>query len=304
MNYCMEHNKETYTFTIIIPTYNRKQYLLDTLQFVFQQTIKPLEIIVVDASEPAFQLSYSDLETFNSLVKYIPWDEYGNISKQRNYAIEIAQGDYILFLDDDVVFSDSLIDDYITAFKQTNADGISGLVETEKYRFGHAPLKFPGILSDVGESNLQPCNFIAPTKIICTASFAIKTSALKAINGFDEFQRGSYDDMEAGFRLVNQGYFIIHHPLPKVFHIQAKASGARDVSHGNSWALENQIYFLLKHRYSNNKKKFLLLLVTEILKPSRAWLSPLKILTKLKMAIAGFIRYAEIEKKLNVQQTQ
>lgn len=287
----MEHKKDSYTFSIIIPTFNRKKYLVDTLGFIQQQNVQPLEIIVVDASEPAFQLNESEQQPYRPLLKYITWNEYGNISKQRNHAIGIAKGEYILFLDDDVIFNPDLVENYIEAFHNTGADGISGLVETEKYRLGSSPIRFKGILSDFGEYNLQPCDIIAPTKLICTASFAIKTSALRAIGGFDEYQRGSYDDVEAGFRLVAKGYVILHHPLPKVFHIQAKASGARDSSHGNVWGVENQIYFLLKHRYNTRKSLFLFLMLFEILKPSRAWLQPYKLFLKGKVRVAAFKRF-------------
>lgn len=283
-------------FTIIIPTYNRKKYLLDTLHFALAQKLPPLEIIVVDVSEKSLQLNEQEQLPFKSLLKYVSWNEYGNISKQRNHAINMAKGEYILFLDDDVIFDADLLQHYSEAFATTRVDAISGLIETEKYRFGSSPLKFKGILSDVGEYNLQPCDVVAPTKVICTASFAIKTDVLKAIGGFDEDQRGSYDDMEIGFRLSKRGYKILHHSLPKVFHLQAKASGARDSSHGNKWAIENQVYFLLKHRYNNKKNWFLFLMLLEILKPSRAWLQPSNLFAKTKIHVAAFNRFNTLQK--------
>lgn len=289
-------HKDLYTFSVIIPTFNRKKCLLDTLGFVQQQTVQPLEIIVVDASEQSFHLSESEQGSFKYLLKYVTWNEYGNISKQRNHGIAMAKGEYILFLDDDVIFDTHLIANYIEAFNTTGADGISGIVETEKYKSGIRPFRFKGILADLGENNLQHSEIIAETKIICTASFAIKTSVLKAIGGFDEYQRGVYDDVEAGFRLAAHGYVILHHPLPKVFHIQAPASGARDTSHGNSWAVENKIYFLLKHRYNTRKSLFLFLMLFEILKPSRAWLQPHRLFLRSKAHIAGFRRFKNLQK--------
>lgn len=294
----MIQNIHQYKFTIIIPTYNRKKYLLDTLEYIKGQKVQPDEIIVIDASEHSFQLNESERTHFD-LLKYVEWKEYGNISKQRNHGISMAKGNYILFLDDDVTFDDDLIQNYIEAFIATDADGISGLVETAKYKFGSNPIRFKGILSDIGEDNLQPCNIIAPTRVICTASFAIKTSVLIAIGGFDENQRGSYDDVETGFRLVKEGYKIIHHPLPKVFHIQASASGARDSSHGNAWGVENKIYFLLKHKYNTRKYWLLFLLIFETIKPSRTWLKPHRLYLESKLRICAFKRSINLQTPSN-----
>lgn len=288
--------KNKYTFSIIIPTYNRKTFLLDTLNFILKQTVKPVEIIVVDASASEFQLDELSQQNFRPLLKYIKWNEFGNISKQRNYGISIARGNYILFLDDDVIFTADLIENYIKAFNATGADAISGIVETTKYRFGSAPIRFKGLLSSFGEDNLQPCDVVAPTKLICTASFAVKTLALTAIGGFDEDQRGSYDDVEVGFRLAKKGFTVLHHSLPKIFHLQAEASGARDEAHGNKWGIENQVYFQIKHRYQNKKRLFLLLLLFDLYKPSRAWLHPKRLIHKTNVYFSAFQRSVRIIK--------
>lgn len=283
------------SFSIIIPTFNRKKYLEDTLNCIDAQIVKPLEIIVIDASHKDYQLTQETYSKF-PLLKYYHWNEYGNISKQRNFGIERAKGDYILFLDDDVVFEPNLIDNYITAFRETNADGISGLIETTKYRKGSKAFKYSEVLLNTNEENIQACDFIAPTKLICTASFAIKKDVLKSVNGFDEFQRGTFDDIELGFRLANNNFRIIHHPLPVVFHIQAPASGARDIKHGMAWGVENQTYFMLKHIYSDTKNLFLLKLIFEVLKPSRAWKFPRQQLQKINLRLKAYKRALELLK--------
>ena len=236
-------------FSIIIPTFNRKKYLIDTLNCIENQSVKPVEIIVVDASHKDYQLMDEDCERF-SLLKYYKWNEYGNICKQRNYGIELSRGNHILFLDDDVIFNSELISNYIQAFNETKADGISGLIETKKYRRGAKAFKYKEVLLNANELNIQACDYVAPTKLICTASFAIKTEIIKNLNGFDENQRGTYDDIELGFRLTNKNFKILHHNLPDVFHHQAPASGARDLKHGAIWGVENQFYFMLKHIYN------------------------------------------------------
>lgn len=280
-------------FSIIIPTFNRKKYLIDTLNYINNQSIKPLEIIVVDASHNEYQLTDIDCQRF-SLLRYYKWKEYGNICKQRNYGIELSSGNYILFLDDDVNFNTDLIANYYYAFNETNADGISGLVETKKYYKGSKAFNNKGVLYDAKELNIQACDYVAPTKLICTASFAIKKSVLQYVNGFDELQRGTYDDIELGFRLAQYKFKIIHHPFPIVFHIQAAASGARDLKNGPDWGIENQTYFMLKHLYFRKKHIFLVKLIIEILRPSRSWKKPKLKIIRAKSCINAYTRACKL----------
>jgi GT2 family glycosyltransferase len=141
----------------------------------------------------------------------------------------------------------------------------------------------------MGEPNIQTCDLIADTRIICTASFAVRKDALKSIGGFDLNQRGTLDDVEVGFRLNEAGYRIIHHPLPKVLHFHAPMSGARDKAQGNSWSIENRVYFQLKHRYESNWF-FLLRMLTSFLRPSREWLRPSKRISEYRAIYASYLR--------------
>ena len=262
------------SFSVIIPSFNRRKYLIDTLKCLERQSIHPNEAIVVDASLSEYRLAKADLDEFSFQLKYIEWDEIGNICKQRNHAIGIAESDYILFLDDDVEFDSDLLENFKKAFEETGADGISGNVATPKRPRGSPPLWHTGFLNEMDEPNIQTCDFIADTRIICTASFAVKKDALKAIGGFDLNQRGTLDDVEAGFRLSAAGYRIIHHPLPEVLHFQAPMSGARDSKNGPIWNLENQIYFQLKHRYKS-RNALLVKVILSMFRPSRDWLKPI-----------------------------
>jgi GT2 family glycosyltransferase len=270
------------SFSVIIPSFNRRKYLMDTLRCLEVQTVLPAEVIVVDASAFEYRLNEDELNSLSLPLNYIEWDEIGNICKQRNHGIEIASSEHILFLDDDVQFESDLIANYIEAFRATGADGISGLVETRKRRAGDSPFRYKGLLLDLKEENLQPCAFIAPTRLICTASFAVTKSALKAAGCFDLNQRGTYDDVELGFRLAEAGFKVIHHPGPRVFHFQSPASGARDAAQGQTWNRENQVYFLAKHIYTTSRK-FMIAQLLEILRPSRNWLMPFKIIREAQL---------------------
>ena len=92
--------------SVIIPTYNRKQYLDRALRSVIKQTVKPAEIIVVDDG------SEDGTNTFIPKnypeVKYL-WQQNLGVSAARNRGINNAQHEWIALLDsDDEWHSDKL----------------------------------------------------------------------------------------------------------------------------------------------------------------------------------------------------
>lgn len=271
--------------SVLIPTYRRKLYLLHTLSCFEGQTIKPCEIIVLDASEDQYALSTTDLQVFTSNLNYIRWPEIGNVSRQRNEAIRRSTGDIILFVDDDVDFNNTLIESHIAVYKSLRVDAVSGVVENRYHSFGAPPATKFSRLLDPHAPNLQPCNSIEPTHVICTANFSVTRKVLLDMRGFDENIFGVMDDVEFGVRLVRKGYNCIHHPGPRVYHFMARSSGARTPALGPEWSLSNIIYFQLKHFYSNKPNQLLGIVLWEYYKPTGNWLKPLK-LVKLYQTIS------------------
>lgn len=88
--------------SIIIPTYNRTDFLKLTLQSVLNQTIQDFEIIVVDDGTPDDENMFL-CQTFEK-VKYIKIENSGGPAKPRNVGIREAKGKYIAFVDDDDIW--------------------------------------------------------------------------------------------------------------------------------------------------------------------------------------------------------
>ena len=87
--------------SVIIPTFNRGQFIGAAIQSVINQTYDQFEIIVVDDG-----LTDHTSEIINSLgsdIKYIYQTNQGR-SKARNVALGIATGKYIAFLDSDDLY--------------------------------------------------------------------------------------------------------------------------------------------------------------------------------------------------------
>jgi glycosyltransferase involved in cell wall biosynthesis len=87
--------------SIIIPTYNRASYLLETVNSILEQTYSKFEIIIV--SDGSTDNSKDLITKLNhSSIQFIELDRnYGYPAKARNEGIKVSKGDYIAFCDDD-----------------------------------------------------------------------------------------------------------------------------------------------------------------------------------------------------------
>jgi glycosyltransferase involved in cell wall biosynthesis len=93
--------------SVLIPCYNAQMYIGETLESVFNQTWKNLEIIVVD--DGSTDGSAAIVEAFSGgLVKLIRQDSKG-AAAARNRAFAASTGDFVQFLDaDDLIDKDKI----------------------------------------------------------------------------------------------------------------------------------------------------------------------------------------------------
>ena len=114
--------------SVIIPVYNVEKYLDQCLTSVINQTLKDIEIIVVNDGSTDTSLEIIKKYLFDSRIILIN-KENGGISSARNAGLNLAKGEYIQFLDgDDWLDCDYLEKNYQYA-KKNNLDIItSGIV--------------------------------------------------------------------------------------------------------------------------------------------------------------------------------
>jgi len=89
------------TVSVIIPTYNRAQYVCETIDSVLAQTYRDFEIIVVD--DGSTDNTREVLDRYSDNIRYV-YRNNGGPAAARNTGLQHAQGRYNAFLDSDDVF--------------------------------------------------------------------------------------------------------------------------------------------------------------------------------------------------------
>jgi glycosyltransferase involved in cell wall biosynthesis len=93
--------------SVIIPTYNRRDYLGDAIDSVFQQTCRDVEIIVVD--DGSTDGTRERVAEYGDKVTYLFTANRG-VGHARNLGTAHARGEYLTFLDSDDVLYPSMLE--------------------------------------------------------------------------------------------------------------------------------------------------------------------------------------------------
>lgn len=214
------------SISVIIPSRNRKQQVIDLLCDLSDQSLTAHEIIVVDQSDDPYLLD-------NCL--YI--QDQGGVGpcRARNLGAEQAKGDILVFLDDDVRVEPNFLEllcepilqgRYIaTCGAICDSDGKYVTNEPHFWRTNHKVwlLALTAKLSHVGHGL---------TLAFPSGCSAVLRSVFVELGGFDTFfdPNGAGEDREFALRLFHAGYPIYYNSEAKVKHLGSSTGGRRSVN--------------------------------------------------------------------------
>lgn len=109
--------------SIVLPVYNVEKYLNESLNCLVGQTFSDIEIICVnDCSDDNSAKILNDFADKNSRIKILNNEQNSGAGFSRNRGLEVAEGEYILFLDSDDIFEKDLAESVIKAADENNCD--------------------------------------------------------------------------------------------------------------------------------------------------------------------------------------
>ncbi len=108
--------------SIIVPVYNVEKYLNKCINSIINQTYKNIEIIIInDGSTDNSEKIIKEYLKKEDRIIYIR-KKNGGLSSARNAGIEVANGEYICFVDSDDWIGPNYIKDNIEAIENNNSD--------------------------------------------------------------------------------------------------------------------------------------------------------------------------------------
>ncbi len=222
--------------SVVIPSYYRLRYLVQTILEVLRQRHKAvLEIIVVDQTPASVKKVSKEGQQIEEWVAsgtiVYHFLSPPNANAARNRGLALSKGDIVLLLDDDVLLPPNFIEEhykmYLSTFDGHKVVAVGGksyhrknISSKEVDHINHKNYKLYTSPDQRGYE--KPLQFLKAkdTLVGCNMSFSRETAL--AILGFDENFSSYYDEADFCFRLkkyctdkkqgmlVNQHAYLIH----------------------------------------------------------------------------------------------
>ena len=125
--------------SVIVPVYNVERYLPRCIESILGQTYTNFELILVDDGTPDRSGIICDkYSEKDSRIKVIH-KENGGVSSARNAGIDIAEGEWITFVDSDDWVTDDYLDVLVDPLRTGNYDLTVGVLEWRSFHISSNP---------------------------------------------------------------------------------------------------------------------------------------------------------------------
>lgn len=197
----MNHQAQSPTVSVMIPYYNCKEYIVETIQSVLSQSHQNFEIIIVDdGSDPEHADYLREFLADKPAIRYAVQNNQG-VAAARNHAARLAGGKYFLFLDSDDLILPDYIEKCVTVL-ENNPDCKLVYPLAEYFDAQEGLWNLPDY--DGLESLLMGNRFPSSVSMHRAEDFA-------ALGGFDE-NLTTHEDWDFWIRLLSNGGTVIRIP--------------------------------------------------------------------------------------------
>jgi len=242
--------ENTQFVSVIFPTLDRGEILVNSIKDILKQDYPSFEIIVVDQTEHQ-EKEVIDFMKSNPKIKYIHITKK-SLPHARNVAATKAKGEILLFLDDDIRIKDP----NFISYHQRNFKGNVGLVGgrvVSDFSLKAPDYKETGKLKFFGLKKITHFDGIRKQEIDHApgGNMSVYKEVFKKVGGYKEIYGGNAHLEETDFclRVKRAGLKIIFEPKAVLQHLQYQSGGCRvqDIYELRYWINHNYVFFILEN---------------------------------------------------------
>lgn len=226
--------------SVIVPFYNVEGYIEKCLETLVNQTLKDIEIILVNdgSQDRSIEIVKKFIKEYPEKIVYVE-KENGGLSDARNYGLKYAKGEFVAFLDSDDYVEIDMYENMYKLAKEEKSD----MVECDFYwEYPDKKKIDQAKMYDNKKEMLEKIRVVAWNKLI-------KREILEKTN--IRFPKGyRYEDVEFTYKIIPYIEKVSFCKQPMVHYIQ------RDGSISNSQNERNkEIFDVLEHVIEFYKEK-------------------------------------------------
>ncbi len=201
--------------TIYIPVYNGEKTIKKCLDSIFDQTIKPTKILIINDNSDDSTLDI--LKSYKENIEIINNNPNKGVSFSRNIAVNHLNTKYIASIDADVVLNKDWLEKVFNSLKENNATLVGGRLYEKFVENSYNLWRSIRLRQHWGDVNLINPKFIfGCNNILDTTNLNLK----ELYKNEDEYFKLNGDDAELGKSLRQSGHVLFYDSSAICHHLQ------------------------------------------------------------------------------------
>ncbi|MGC4041481.1 MAG: glycosyltransferase family A protein [Flavobacterium sp.] len=197
------------TIDVLIPTIGRRDYLLDVLKNLENQTHLPKNVIIVEQNPlegSESELDYIHNKKWPFVIKH-HFTHQSGACNARNIALKLVESEFTFFADDDIIFGNDLLENTLKTFQDTGNEALLVAIHLKSQTIiPEAPKQFP---------------------VLGTSHAFVKSSSFKGLEFNMGFEFGFGEDNDFGMQIRNRGFDVLYISTLTILHLKAPMGGFR-----------------------------------------------------------------------------
>ena len=240
--------------TVAIPTYGRNRVLIETIENVLGRLGSDMELIVVDQNprlDPDTEARLAAWDAEGALRRVRA--EKPSLTAARNLALRLARADVVLFVDDDVVLSSSLLAQHVERHRTGDYAAVAGRVY--QWRHGEELPSWDDPRALDNPQQLPPAyrlDHVGPIDWFIGCHASVRKAAVIEVGGYDENFVGPAfgEDTDLALRLVAAGKIVFFDSTIRLIHRRSPSGGCR-IPGNRTWSgwtkSANHFLYMFRH---------------------------------------------------------
>ena len=226
--------------SIIIPNKDEKETLKACIDSIREKTEYPnYEIIIVEnnsTTDEIFQY-YKELSQ-DPRIRLFRWKKEFNYSAINNYGVRHANGEYLLFLNNDVtVITPGWIRELLGVCQrpEVGAAGVKLIYPDDTIQHAGCVIGLGGIAGHMfvdmpanRTGYLHKASILQDMSAVTAACMMMKRTAFEEAGGFTEKLSVAFNDVDLCLKVRKNHKLIVYDPYVQLYHMESKTRGAED----------------------------------------------------------------------------
>lgn len=224
--------------SIVIPNKDHIDDLEKCLKSLEKSAYQNYEVIIVEnnSEERETFAYYKRIES--DKVKVIYWKQGFNYSAINNYGVEHADGEYLMFLNNDTEAMDEHLLTELLSNCQRKQVGIVGA----KLYYPDNTVQHAGVVVGIGgvagnlftrlpgefTGYMHKADLQQNLSAVTAACMMVKKSVFEEAGGFTEELAVAFNDVDFCLKVREMGYLVVYNPYARMYHYESKSRGAED----------------------------------------------------------------------------